>query len=158
VLLAFAPLIWVELLPRARAHYQRHGEVIESEKGWNGRRAFLGFALVFAVLTPAELVKHQLGWAVETGRVACVGLVAAVVAVLVAAARAKRNTRGTYDALMTVVLPGCVAGAISAGRVYPTFWTVFLLTFGGTLIAEGMYGHIVFRRLERRLTALKGSA
>jgi hypothetical protein len=158
IVLALTPLLYVELLPRARAFYQERGEVIAREQGPDLRSGYLLFVITYAVMAALTLTLHLHRWAFAGGalRVAALGVAGvALVSVLV---RARRATRGTGDTMMVYLLLIPVGGALAWGERGSMFWLVVLFCCAGGFVIAGALQHVGHRRLERRLAALRSPA
>ncbi len=160
VLFAFVPAVWVVLLPRARAHYQKHGRVLEPEIDVEGLAADILnplFLHVFALMGAVVLTYEQLGWARATGLLGWTGLIAAVTALLATPWLARRRLTSVIDwsyanGLAMFVVGSCTRQAGTMG----VLWTAAVASLAVGSVALGTYQHVGFRRLERRLAALRG--
>lgn len=161
ILLAFAPLAWVLVVPPARAYYQRRGRVIEAEDEASGCLlgiAFPVFLWTYALLVPSMLWSRHRAWASASGGWAWAGLLLGMAAFPVAAAWARKRLEGSVDKSF-LFLP-----AIFAIQSRGDGGTLSTISLGTTVLAafflmgKGAYDHLAFRRLEGRLAALKGGA
>jgi hypothetical protein len=154
IALAFAPVVHVELLPLARGSYERRGRVIAREPGAAARAAWLMFAIGFALVAAGSLLRHA-RWASAGGPPRWIALGAAGVALLSFVARVIRRTRGAQDAIMANLVVFVVAGAVVESPNDPPFWVAMLLSSAALFVALGIWQHITFLWLERRLAALR---
>lgn len=146
ILTLLTPLVWMALLVKARAYYQKHGEVLEQETDvyplpQGLPRAFFLCAIylscVFGIWGELEGARRG---------DAFLG-VATLVAIPVLAFRV---TRGMTDAVVTCSM------VIAVRRRTPSRGELlFDLLLAAGLIAIGISQHHGYRRLEHRLAALK---
>lgn len=154
IALVFVPLVYLELLPVARAYYQRRGEVLASENAPGLRTIYLVMVLGYSVMAAINLM-GQVRWAMEGGPSRYFALGAAGLAVALVAARVRSGTRATIDSAHVVVLLVFAVASVSASR---TSWFFSHLGFAAFLTTLGAYQHRAFRRLERRLAGLRSPA
>lgn len=138
-----APLVWLGVLPFARAHYQRRGQVLEQEP--EPLIPQTAFVYVMAVVTIVGRVTFEHG---------SEGLRAVEIAVLVAvptlAATLGRRVRSVSG-----VSPFLTLAMVPLDR-WP-WWKWGVACFALSAVGRGAYEHWRSHRLERRLAALKGS-
>jgi len=159
ILFACGSLAWVLLVPRARAYYQRHGRVIEPEPDMSGLAGefFALFLWVFALYLPLRFWIHYRTWASASGVVGWAGLAVAAAAVLATAALARTRLTGAGDLLFPVLLM-ILAMDVDRSVIDSVATVAVTALFAALNIVKGVYDHVAFRRLERRLAALKGRA
>ncbi len=153
-LVRLTPVVWLWALAKARAHYQRHGEVIEEEEvpfplptSESGRRLFLGmiyFSCVFGIMEASRSGPGTL-------------LFSAAIFVAVPAI-ATRVLKGITDAVVTAGWMWTVNGSLLRWLDAPPLPHAVLATFAAGLIAAGVWQHSKYLRLERRLAALRDRA
>jgi hypothetical protein len=168
LLFLLSPTVWLLSLARARAHYQRHGAVIQDEHGMatllSSRSGELRAMYILATLNICWLMLEQQGsgW---TGVGYMLGLFAAVAGLVAVPLLAQRITRGRFDA---VVSSGMLAGGTIGGHEFATWvgrqrqtanllvlWYALILFILGMLVLMGALQHRNYRRLERRLAKLR---
>jgi hypothetical protein len=139
------PLVWLCAVSLARARYQRYGVVAEARAFESSplRSISLGFTYFFCVL--GVLVSSRFG----TGT-----LVLGAVTFVAVPALAVRLTRGTGDATVTVFAVA-LFGTFD-GHARSLLRALLLSTAYLGFALAGIWSHVRFRRLERRLAALKG--
>lgn len=155
ILLRFIPLVWLIALPRARARYQRLGEVVEPERDdwslfWGARGAR---RLAIAMIYCSSLV----GIGLTVGAGPGVQTLAAIVFVAVPAL-AVHATRGAEDAVMTLGLTGIAAFVPRIGRGgFLPWWYPFAIAaaVAVVMLGKGLWDHARYRVIEERLAALR---
>jgi hypothetical protein len=172
------PAGWLLLLAAARAYYQRHGIVVEPAQRLAYRGVFLAFvyllcaamAAVQAVFLAANMLRDPAPpFVPAAGPFATMVTLAAAVAVPVLAAVVVHSRT---DWMLTSGLVGLALFA--ALRPPPTrpdlanlSQAILVLRWGilcglpvlaGAMVVSGVRDHARYRRLERRLAALKGAA
>jgi hypothetical protein len=170
------PAAWLLLLAGARAYYQRHGIVVEpaqrvAGRGWILTLVYLACASM-AVSLAAVMVRWAVGHGTGVGESWALGTTLVIPALVAVPLLTAEVVRGKLDAAVTgattmvaltgsrwAALPtasGSVADALAQGS---SALRVLLLVLGA-LLAVGMLvlgarDHVRYRRLERRLAALK---
>jgi len=154
MLLAFAPLLWMVLALPARRYYQRHGRVVAEdplradEVAMSGRHK--GMAVTVIVLQSLVGITRQLDsvrgpWEMLT--------VAAFAAMPVLAVRL---VRANQDVMLVMIVGWLVAPNVPSG--WELWYAVIRSALAIGLFLVGTLDHVHFRRLERRLAALKARA
>ncbi len=155
-LFLFAPFLWVALASIARAYYQRHGEVIGSSRAdLNVRSApfrstmlFIVFVAVFRGIS--GLLDAPGGEFESLALAAYLGMAMLAVGLV----RTRPWIAYLYWAVTTLAtLTGPVGG-----RAEPRWHAWARIAFAVTALVAGILSHLRYRRLERRLVALKGGA
>lgn len=166
-MLALAPA-WLLLLAAARAYYQRHGVVLEPGQRQKRRRVYLAWVWFVCAWQAALLVREAASarddpWMtlatmlsvcaivavpLLTAEIACgkLDLVVTVLVLLLATALAP----GAFDPPSVANVHGRSRAIMRTTFVLPVFATA-----GAALIVAGVRSHLRYRRLERRLAALK---
>jgi hypothetical protein len=148
-LFAVAPLVWIALVSLARAHYQRHGEVIGNLREGEG----FGYrTMMLAAIFVAALVGIMRHFDFPR-RPGDLFTVAAFVATPMLAIRFVR----TGPQLAAAMVMTAFAGNLRADAG-PAWYGWFRIAFGFGLALIGIFEHFRYRRLERRLAALKREA
>jgi hypothetical protein len=157
--------VWLLLLGGARRYYQRHGVVMEPEAGNRSRRvpvALVGLMAALPVLQRFGGVDRLAGM---DGPIATVALVLGAVGVPLLAAevgRSRSDFATTYAFLMfggvVARIPGGPAGRRVVEQILRSYLLAFLALWGAGLVVQGIREHLRYRRLERRLAALKAAA
>ncbi len=155
-----SPLSSILLLRRTRAHYQRHGAVLEPDPdiglGRHSRSLLVQLACASMVLDGLASAGILWGWARADGVVRWFGYAAAIAGPLVAAALTPRRVAGNKDA----GLVGCLAllgmPFLTGDAAMFKLRAGVMLFLAGVLIWIGMKQHRAYGRIERRLAALKG--
>lgn len=149
VLVVFAPLVWLAILPLARTYYQRRGEVIEHEPQPDGPAwpvpVGVYVSAVVAILFRLGMREGRLDGEVMVTTAALVGLPTL--------AGALRHRLGDLSATMS----GLMGPAMVPVERWE--WLKWLVAgLGAIAVWRGALEHLAHRRLERRLAALKGVA
>jgi hypothetical protein len=154
LLLVFAPLASMAFISSARAYYQRHGKVIGSPPEGYGLARSFGLAVVFVSVLAgidSQFIGPRRGD--ET---------LAVAALLGTAMLASRFAR-TYPSLFLVLTPLIAISANDHEKIAPPedgFWFRgwVLIALGLAFTLAGAFAHYRYRRVERRLAAIRGKA
>jgi hypothetical protein len=153
LLFAVGPVVGLGFASWARRYYQRHGEVItEGElSGLPGEltgRWLRVLALSAIFCTAVRAIVEQL----ERPRSEYEFVV--IAAFVATPMLAIRFARGYHHLVLVAMLS---AFALSSFRS-PDDWSASVVTIGIAFVVLGIWDHGRYRRLERRLRALKGSA
>lgn len=150
------PLVWLEVVVRARAHYQRRGEVVQQEipnRSFQPTLRRYALAGIYVASLLGILGRIDSASGVDPFAIADVAILVAI------PARAALVTRGVAEVNMTMVL-GMLGVVWSKGHLEPwvlagvsvVAWALAALSV--VLIASGTVQHVRHRRIERRLRAV----
>jgi hypothetical protein len=166
VVTVLLPLLWLLALQLGRSLYQRGRAVIASpRRGW-GRRVDLGLVHLGVSLAVLQLVMQGEPTS-EDGALYLTAFFAALLVVPGLVGLASASVRGRGDSMITVALafpPHFLRLPLS--RTFNRAQALALgILLGGSaalvlvgLAVTGVQQHLAFRRLERRLLALRGGA
>jgi hypothetical protein len=154
LLLFVAPVASIAIVAAARAYYQRRGEVVEQRAAPPWVRGLILLCLyLWSVVAAWQQSKTPLE---QAGGAVVLVAIAALVATPMLALRCTRGLRDAGTAMVLVML----AALTRANRGAPSedlfVWGGAL--FGGALVVVGIWGHIQYRRMERRLAAFRERA
>lgn len=165
VLFALAPAAWFIAVRAARRHYRRRGVVTLSDDelglGKSGG-AWAGFACAFLVIQAIAFGVEGWRWAAAGSPGKWVAYAGGVVALTFAAWVApqwNRDTRSGFGALAVASMGTSVVLSWRPARPWPGWepGSVVVAVGGVVLVAAGIVQHLRYRRLERRLAALKAA-
>jgi hypothetical protein len=153
LLLHATPLVWLALLVRARAYYQRLGEVVQQEipnRSFQPTLRRWGLFIVYftGVVGIVFRFDPRRGYSGELDPLAMADVAIFVAIPMVAS----MVTRGIGDLSLTYSL--AIVVVVWGERLDP--WGLVLAVLAAAQVGGGIVQHVAHRRLERRLAALKG--
>jgi hypothetical protein len=162
----WSPLVTIGLVVAGRRYYQRFGSVLAAERSRPGaaglRRITLLLTLLFTSLAVVSTALHWEDWSAgsSSAELALLGFLATAPALPLLV---DRKVGGLWDGQLVSfsLLIAQITAAGSDGlrfRVTLAFIGSVAALAGAVLVGAGVYQHAKYRRLERRLAALKGSA
>jgi hypothetical protein len=156
VAFAVGPVLWLVLLPRARDSYQRHGRVVGPDADTTGFAIDILTPVVLwtaAVLGVRTLLREKGAWAGTPEWLGWLAVLVCAAGYVATPLLARRRVEAATDRSLTFAF-----AAYAVVSLPDAWWPALAALFGLVCVARGAYQHVVFRRLERRLAALKGTA
>ncbi len=143
--MVLAPVFWLAVLSGARPYYQRHGEAIEQEvQLWRDRPITLLMIYVESVAAIWLRIRSPESYGGSDT------LLLSFAALVAAPMLSVHMTRGEIDASKTALLL-----LLATFPSIPAGWVWLVACYGLWEIAYGALEHRRYRRLERRLAALR---
>ena len=154
--------VWLVLLLAARRYYQRHGVVLEPDPRLRSRRVSLALVGLMSALVVLQRFAGADRIAGMEGPLPTALLVLGAVGVPLAAAEVGRSrldfATTLFFLMMTPFLARVPAGSPSSREVFGilrAYMLVLVGLYGAGLVVQGAREHLRYRRLERRLAALR---
>jgi hypothetical protein len=132
---ALAPGIWLALLPRAHAYYQRRGRVTEKEPAGAGEVGAGIFLWIWALIAPVGLLSENASWASSVGILGWALLVPAAGAFVAYPMLAHSRLRRGVDWALTALV--VMSAANIAGQALSGVDRLGTIALGATMVAGG---------------------